>query len=235
MGHHQKKMRERKSRGQIQIAPRCKYCGFKTHQNVIKAAFWTVRGLIIIEDITVWLCDGCGEQLFEKTITQRVQQVVTNPMVRPKRRIWISVYSLSELGIMHEDHSTGHPEQGYTSSFETAACWAKRANKPGTVNEELKNTFLCTYCDSQTIENIVKSVFWIDSEPIVVEGIRAKVCKRCGQQFYDDETVERIATLETSWFGAATVNNKMLVPIFCLTDVKGLPAEHNHSEKDNKL
>jgi len=231
----QKKLQERRGQVETQAPPRCKYCGFETHYNVIKAAFSTVRGLIVIEDIPAWLCDRCGEQFFEDKIPRLVKQVMTSPTIKPKRQICIPVFSPKELQAANWSGDTQASDEGRTTSFGSTRCWPSRAFQPTTVNHDFRDTFLCRYCGSQTVENIVKSVFWIDSEPIVVEGIRAKVCQRCGQQFYDDETAERIATLEESRCGAATVSKKMLVPIFSLTDIKGSPAKHNHCEKDNML
>lgn len=232
---HQKKLQKRRGQVETQAPPRCKYCGFETHHNVIQAAFWTVRGLIVIEDIPAFLCDRCGEQFFEERIPRLVKQAMTSPAIKPRRQIHITVFSAKELQAANWRGDTQASDEGRATSFGSTRCRPSRAFQPTTMDHDFRDTFLCRYCGSQTVENIVKSVFWIHSEPIVVEGIPAKVCQRCGQQFYDDETAERIASLEESRCGAATLSKKMLVPIFSLADIKGSPAKQNHCKEDNML
>jgi YgiT-type zinc finger domain-containing protein len=41
-------------------------------------------------------------------------------------------------------------------------------------------------------EEKVNEIFWIDGKPILVEGIPAKVCSRCGEVSFSRETTEKI-------------------------------------------
>jgi len=77
---------------------KCKYCGFNTHRDFIKAAFWTDKGLIVVEDIPAQLCEGCGEHFFQEAITQKIRKVLTYPSAKAKRQIHVPVYSLGQVG-----------------------------------------------------------------------------------------------------------------------------------------
>jgi YgiT-type zinc finger domain-containing protein len=69
--------------------------GASTDEDFIKAALWTNRGLVVIEDIPARLCEGCGEQFFEQEVIQKIEQVVTYPLAKVKQWIRVPVYSLS--------------------------------------------------------------------------------------------------------------------------------------------
>jgi YgiT-type zinc finger domain-containing protein len=66
-----------------------------TDEDFIKAALWTNRGLVVIEDIPARLCEGCGEQFFEQEVIRKIEQVVTYPLAKVKQWIRVPVYSLS--------------------------------------------------------------------------------------------------------------------------------------------
>jgi YgiT-type zinc finger domain-containing protein len=151
---------------------RCKYCNYDTHEEVIKATFWMDNGLIVIEGIPAWLCKGCEEQFFDEQITRRIQELLNNPTTKPERLIRVSVYDLPQL------ESTGKHRQ-----FQSI-----RANK------DSQACLQCKYCESETVEELVKSAFWVDEQLIAVENIPARVCQECKEHFYDDEIAETIAT-----------------------------------------
>ncbi|MBD2104531.1 YgiT-type zinc finger protein [Leptolyngbya sp. FACHB-261] len=51
----------------------------------------------------------------------------------------------------------------------------------------------CDVCGSVEFhEELVSEVFQIDSKPVLVENIPAKVCARCGELVFSRETTERI-------------------------------------------
>jgi len=194
----QKKMREGRENPQSQAAPRCKYCGCETNKDIIRAALWTNNGLIVIEDIPARLCEGCGEQFFKEEVTQKIRQITTYPIVKAKRQIQVPVYSLSQVGIEKR----------------------QRHSEPIRVDQDHEETFLCKYCKSETVEDLVKSAFWVNGEWVAIENIHARVCQQCKQQFYDDKTTEKISQLDKSRFVTGTERRDVLVPVFSLADIK---------------
>jgi len=159
---------------QSECGLRCKYCGYDAHKDIIKAAFWMNDGLIAIEGIPARLCKGCGEQFFDEQITERIQKLLKNPIAEPERQIRISVYDFPQL------ESTEKHRQSRSI----------RANKNS------QTILQCKYCESETVEELVKSAFWVDEQLIAVENIPARVCHECEAHFYDNETAEKIAALE---------------------------------------
>jgi len=194
----QKKIREGRENPQSQAAPRCKYCGCETNEDVIRAALWTNSGLIVIEDIPARLCEGCGEQFFEEEVTQKIRQVTTYPIVKAKRQIRVPVYSLSQVEVEKK----------------------QRHSEPIRVDQDREETFLCKYCESETVEDLVKSAFWVDGAWVAIENIQARVCQQCRQQFYDDKTTEKISQLDKRRFVTGTERRDVLVPVFSLADIK---------------
>ena len=53
--------------------------------------------------------------------------------------------------------------------------------------------FRCHVCGAmQGKQEFVNEVFMIDGKPVLVEGIPATVCARCGEATFSRETTERI-------------------------------------------
>ncbi len=130
-------------------------------------------GLIVVEDVLVQICDGCGEQFLDKETSQRIQALLKNPEAEPERRIRVSVYDLLRV----ESSVKCRPLQ-------PIRCRDPDASLP------------CKYCQSQTVEELVRSAFWVNGRLIALENITAQVCPRCNVQFYNDVTAEAIATFE---------------------------------------
>jgi hypothetical protein len=53
----------------------------------------------------------------------------------------------------------------------------------------------------------------VEGDLIVVERIAARVCSRCGEQFYDDETAEKIAAIGKGGHIDGLTEREVLVPI----------------------
>ena len=79
-----------------QLVFRCTFCGAATHEDVVKAAFWGMRGLVAIEDITARVCGGCGEQFYSDETAHRLQQIIHGSAGIPKREMNVPVYSLAD-------------------------------------------------------------------------------------------------------------------------------------------
>jgi len=53
--------------------------------------------------------------------------------------------------------------------------------------------FQCHVCGSDEYhEELVSEVFQIEGQPVLVENIPARVCKRCSEPVYSRETTEKI-------------------------------------------
>ena len=83
---------------------------------------------------------------------------------------------------------------------------------------EPQNVSRCQDCGGETHEDIVKAAFWHDQRLIVIEDMPARVCNNCGEQFYDDETDQRLHSL----IAAPPPNPKeeIFVPVYSLADAK---------------
>jgi len=180
---------------QTESALRCKYCGYGIREDVIKAAFWTDDGLIVVEDVLAQICEGCGEQFLDEETTQQIQELLKNPTVEPGRQIRVCVYDLLRV----ESLAKRRPLQLSRSSGPDAS-------------------LLCKYCASQTVEELVKSAFWVNGQLIALENIPARVCPRCKVQFYDDVTAEAIATLEEVRTVPDAARRDVMASVFRLAD-----------------
>jgi len=192
---------------------RCKYCRCDTYEDVIKAAFWMDNGLIVIEGIPARLCTGCWEQFFDEKITQRIHQLLTNPTTEPERQIRAFVYDLPQL------ESTEEHRQ-----FQSI-----RANK------DSQASLQCKYCESETVEELVKSAFWVNEQLIAIENIPARVCHECEVHFYDDETAERIATLGQLRAVPDGAKRDVTVLVFTLGDKENAADNRYHEDAIDRL
>jgi YgiT-type zinc finger domain-containing protein len=159
---------------QSECCLRCEYCGYDAYEDIIEAAFWTDDGLIAIEAIPARLCSGCGEQFFDEQVTERIRKLLKNRIAEPEREIRIPVYDFPQV------ESIGKHRRSQSI----------RANK------DFQAILWCKYCESETVDELVKSAFWVDERLIGVENVPARVCQECEAHFYDDETAEKIAALE---------------------------------------
>jgi YgiT-type zinc finger domain-containing protein len=62
----------------------------------------------------------------------------------------------------------------------------------------------------------VRSAFWHDDRPAIVEDIPAFVCGSCMEQYYDDDVSEALRRLAEEGFPAEAAERQMLVPVFSL-------------------
>jgi len=191
----------------------CKHCGCDTQEDVIRAAFWTDNGLIVVEGIPAWLCQQCGEQFFDEQITQKIEKLLKNPGVEPERQIQISVYDLPRLQSIAECRQSP----------------SIRANRDSQTSRQ------CTYCESEIVEERVKSVFWVNEQPIAIENIPAWVCPHCKVQFYNDETAEIIAALERPRPDPAGVTREVTASVFSLADKESATDNGYHEDAIDHL
>ncbi len=75
----------------------------------------------------------------------------------------------------------------------------------------------CSYCGGSTREDLVKSCLWEGGSVFLMEDIPARVCEKCYEQFYDEETVARIEKLRRDGFPRGTASRVIEVPVFSLS------------------
>ena len=99
--------------------------------------------------------------------------------------------------------------------------------KPADAEEQDGQAALsCTHCGASTREDFVKAAFWGKRGLIAIESIPARVCERCGEQFYDEKTAHRIETLVSS--SIPVPQREMVVPVFSLADVEKAESNDHH-------
>ena len=62
----------------------------------------------------------------------------------------------------------------------------------------------------------VRTTFWRDDRPAIVEDIPAQVCGSCMEQFYDEDDSDALRRLAEEGFPAAAAQKEVLVPVFSL-------------------
>jgi len=74
---------------------RCEYCeGTVKPRNVKREAFKHKNGFIILEDITIGVCDVCGNRYYSADILHAVQEVATG-LKNPERMEEVPVAHVS--------------------------------------------------------------------------------------------------------------------------------------------
>lgn len=89
-------------------SPQCSSCGGKTKSTLVDVTMWTGRGLVVIENVPVQVCENCQEQFYEKDAAMKIQELVSQgfPSSRLVREIKVPIYSLREGAApsLPEDH-----------------------------------------------------------------------------------------------------------------------------------
>jgi len=72
----------------------------------------------------------------------------------------------------------------------------------------MRNT--CVFCGGDVEERVVRVVEDVDDELIIVEGVPAGVCTRCGEREFSPDTVRR---LERIRLGRQGITGRRSVPV----------------------
>jgi YgiT-type zinc finger domain-containing protein len=83
--------------GEHQASPECERCGRETHEAVVMAAFWSDRGLTVVEDVPARVCEACGEQSFGEEAARRIERVLASPPADATRELRVPVFSLASM------------------------------------------------------------------------------------------------------------------------------------------
>jgi len=169
-------------------------------------------GLIAVEDVRARICEGCGEQFLDEETAQRIQALLKCPTMESGRQIRVPVYDLSRLG--------SSARRRRLRSFRSSGSEA---------------SLLCKYCTAQTVEQLVRSAFWVNGQLIALENIPARVCPECNVQFYDDETAEAIATLEETRAIPDAARRDVTVSVFSLADKENAADDRFHRDANDRF
>jgi YgiT-type zinc finger domain-containing protein len=63
---------------------------------------------------------------------------------------------------------------------------------------------------------VVRTAFWREDQPAIVEDIPAFVCSNCLEQYYDDDVSEALRRLAEEGFPVEAARTQILVPVFSL-------------------
>ena len=86
------------------------------------------------------------------------------------------------------------------------------------MEQQQQEGFPCKYCGSDTSQQIVKAALWGERGLIAIENIPARVCQGCSEQFYDEQTAEKIEKVITD--PAVTAGRELRVPLFSLAEIE---------------
>lgn len=64
----------------------------------------------------------------------------------------------------------------------------------------------------------VRTTFWRDDRPAIVEDIPALVCGSCMEQFYDEDVSEALRRLAEDGFPTGAAQREISVPVFSLKE-----------------
>jgi YgiT-type zinc finger domain-containing protein len=74
----------------------------------------------------------------------------------------------------------------------------------------------CPRCGEPMAAGTVRTTFWRNEGPVIVEDIPAHVCASCMEQFYDDDVGDALRRLAEEGFPAEAVKTSISVPVFSL-------------------
>ena len=200
----------------------CQHCGAATWEAVVNAAVWTEGGLVAVEGIPARVCEACGEQFFDETIAGRIAQAARDPAAAPARELLVPVFSLIDVEL---PRSQIRPEALEIEDSEAAeltfAGIEQGPDKPQAQEAQEdprgRESWPCKYCGADTYRDLVKSAFWGDSGLVAVEDVPARVCRQCGERFYDDRTAWKIEKVMND--PAVKPRQKLVVPLWSLAEI----------------
>lgn len=68
----------------------------------------------------------------------------------------------------------------------------------------------CEYCNGEVREKTVTVPYRHKGKLVIIENVPARVCRRCGERYYDAVTVERMEAIARR---KKTVEKTMMVPV----------------------
>lgn len=198
----------------------CRCCRSNTYEDVVKAAFWSDRGLIAIEDIPARVCEACGEQFYEEKTAHKIERLLADPPARARQQTRVPVFSLTEVDVPRRASRPEGLNEPDLEAIERTFSDVGPAAEPTGEDQGPREALPCRYCQSNTREQIVKSVLWSATGWVAIEDVPARVCEGCREPFYDDETARKIDKLIEYGFPAEKARREILAPVFSLAEIE---------------
>ena len=82
--------------------------------------------------------------------------------------------------------------------------------------ESIPGPVACPVCACRLRPEMVNTAIWYGERVVLVENIPARVCDRCAEKYYDDETTEGLLRLTEDGFPWAEQTREILVPVYTL-------------------
>ena len=198
----------------------CEHCGATTWEAVVEAAVWTEGGLVAVEGIPARVCQGCGEQFFDEQVSRTITGAARNPAVAPKRQILVPLFSLTDVELPKSQARPEGLDEEEIEAAELTFAGEEQTGQEPREDRESGEAYVCKYCGSDTCDELVKSAFWADRGLVAVEDVPARVCRQCGERFYDERTTWKIEKV----IGDPTLQPKqtLTVPLWSLAEIEAL-------------
>jgi YgiT-type zinc finger domain-containing protein len=194
----------------------CERCGHDTYEDVVKAALWMGSRLVAIEGVPTRVCEACGEQHFTEQIAQAMREAAAEPDANARCEIRVPVFSLKRVETPTRTRRQRPPDEEDMEPVESVFDGVEDPERQGEEDQEAQHAHLCQYCQSETYEDVVRSAVWGYRGLAAIEDIRARVCRGCGERFYDDETVGKMEEFLTVSFAPEKAHREIIVPVFSL-------------------
>ena len=91
--------------------------------------------------------------------------------------------------------------------------------------------FTCSACDGVTFEDHVKMSFWEDERLVIVENVPARICRECGEQYYEQSVRLQIEKLRNDGFPADGADRIIETPVFVLPPIEEPEAAEGDDEQ----
>ena len=85
--------------------------------------------------------------------------------------------------------------------------------------QKTEEGFQCQECQSSTRPDTIRMSLFGTRGMVLIEDIPAMICERCGEQFYDEETTDKLNKLTAYDFPSNLAVREVVVPVFSLTKV----------------
>lgn len=77
----------------------------------------------------------------------------------------------------------------------------------------------CTYCQKPTTADHGRLTLWIDGRLMIVEDVPARVCRGCGETFYEADIMVRVERLQLGSSERPEPVRKVEAPVFAWKDL----------------
>jgi YgiT-type zinc finger domain-containing protein len=93
----------------------------------------------------------------------------------------------------------------------------RESSKKDSESED-QGALVCESCGGETYADAVNAAFWGEKGLVAIEDIPARVCKACGEQFYDEETARKIEKVVED--PTSKAKRQIVVPVVSLAEVE---------------